>query len=44
MTYLTFFVIAILLNGLVALISLPLLKKMGRGLTVDTDVVSDIVY
>ncbi|MEI6118966.1 MAG: hypothetical protein WCP92_07275 [bacterium] len=38
MTYLTFFVIAILLNGLVALISLPLLKKMGRGLTVATDV------
>ncbi|MCX6823812.1 MAG: oligosaccharide flippase family protein [candidate division SR1 bacterium] len=38
MTYLTFFVIAIILNGSVALISLPLLKKLGRGLTVEADV------
>ncbi|MCX6825198.1 MAG: oligosaccharide flippase family protein [candidate division SR1 bacterium] len=38
MNYLSFFIIAIVLNGSVALISLPLLKKMGRGLTVEADV------
>ena len=42
MTYLSFFIIAIILNWSVALVSLPLLKKMGRGLTVETDVYSPI--
>jgi len=42
MTYLSFFIIAIVLNGSVALISLPLLKKIGRGLTVEADVYSPI--
>ncbi|MEI7557287.1 MAG: hypothetical protein WCJ45_00025 [bacterium] len=42
MTYLTFFVIALILNGLVAWISLPLLKKMGRGLTVEADVYTPV--
>ena len=42
MSYVSFFIIAIVLNWSVALISLPLLKKMGRGLTVETDVYSPV--
>lgn len=42
MTYISFFITAIVLNGSVALLSLPLLKKMGRGLTVEADVYSPV--
>ncbi len=43
MTYLSFFIIAIVLNASVALISLPLLKKMGRGLAaVEAEVYSPV--
>ncbi|MEI6672817.1 MAG: hypothetical protein WCL02_05855 [bacterium] len=38
MNYYSFFGIALVLNGSVALISLPLLKKMGRGLTVEESI------
>ena len=35
MSYLRFFILATIFNGIVLLISLPLLKKMGRNLTVE---------
>lgn len=43
MTYVIFFALVIGFNGIVTLVSLPLLKKLGRGLTVDTAPVETVL-